>query len=38
MVILPFCVIKHKYCSKYHGMAVNNPDKKFYNIGPRWQT
>jgi hypothetical protein len=24
--------------SKYHIMAVNNPDKKFYNIGPRWQT
>ena len=19
-------------------MAANNPDKKFYNIGPRWQT
>jgi len=19
-------------------MAVNNPDKKFYNIGPRWET
>ncbi len=32
-----FCDIKYKYCSKYHRMAVNNPNKKFYNIGPRWQ-
>jgi hypothetical protein len=35
MVIPSFCVIKHSYCSKYHRMAVNNPNKKFYNIGPR---
>jgi hypothetical protein len=38
MVLPSFCVIKHWYCSKYHRMAVNNPDKKFYNIGPRGQT
>jgi hypothetical protein len=31
MVIPSFCVIKHWYCSKYHRMAVNDPDKKFYN-------
>jgi hypothetical protein len=35
MVIPSFCVIKHYYCSKYHRMAVYNPNKKFYNIGPR---
>jgi hypothetical protein len=28
MVLLSSCVIKHQYCSKYHRMAVNNPDKK----------
>jgi hypothetical protein len=34
MVLLSSCVIKHYYCIKYHIMVVNNPDKKFYNIGP----
>jgi hypothetical protein len=38
MVLLSSCVIKLHYYGKYHRMAVNNPDKKFYNIGPRWQT
>jgi hypothetical protein len=38
MVLLPSCVIKHHYCGKNHRMAVNNLDKKLYNIGPRWQT
>jgi hypothetical protein len=31
--LLSSCVIKHHYCGKYHRTAVNNPDKKFYNIG-----
>jgi hypothetical protein len=38
MVLLSSVVIKTYYCSKYHSMEVNKPGKKFYNIGPKWQT
>ncbi len=32
------CVIKLYYLGKYHGMALKYHAKKFYNIGPWWQT
>jgi hypothetical protein len=32
------CVIKLYYLGKYPGMAINYNAKKFYNIGPWWQT
>jgi hypothetical protein len=38
MVLLSLCAIKQYYHGIYHRMAVNYHGKKFFNIGPWWQT
>ncbi len=38
MVLLSICILKQYSCSNNHRMAINYHGKKFYNIGPWWQT